>query len=89
MVRLPPNLLRHVTFPHSDAVGVSSVPDRLKLYGEKLQVIPKRDTHLVNLGRGDRYTKFEVNRTNIKHRDSWLTVYTESQTVSESSQKWE
>ena len=55
MVRLPPNLLRHVTFPHSDAVGVSSVPDRLKLYGEKLQVIPKRDTHLVNLGRGGRH----------------------------------
>jgi hypothetical protein len=25
--------------------GISSVPDRLKIYGEKIQVIPKRDTH--------------------------------------------
>ena len=43
-----------------------SVPDRLKILKGKIQVIPKRDTHLGNLGRGGRYTKFEENRTNIK-----------------------
>jgi hypothetical protein len=46
--------------------GISSVPGRLKILKEKIQVIPKRDTHLGNLGRGGRCTKFEENRTNIK-----------------------
>ena len=64
--RVPPNLLRHTAFPRSDAAGISSVPDRLKIYVDKIEVIPKRDTNLGNLGRGDRCTKFEVNRTNIK-----------------------
>ena len=57
--------------------GISSVPDRLKIYGGKIQVIPKRDTHLDNLGRGDRCTKFEVNRTNIKSVPSISSVHVE------------
>jgi hypothetical protein len=35
----------------------------MKILKEKNQVISKRDTHLGNLGRGGRYTKFEENRT--------------------------
>ena len=54
-----PNLLRHVEFAFSDVVQI----ENLKV---KNQVISKRDTQSGNLGRGGRYTKFEVNRTNIK-----------------------
>ncbi len=50
--------LIQAAFPRSVTPGISSVPGRLKIYCEKIQVIPKRDTHSGNLGRGCRYTKF-------------------------------
>ena len=68
--RLPPNLLMYAAFPRSSAAWIPSVPGRLKIYGAKIQVIPKRETHSGNLGRGCRYTKFEVNQTNIK----WVMI---------------
>ena len=58
--------LKLEAFLISDVEGISSVLDRFQIHGENIEVTPKREIHLVNLGRGDSCTKFEVNRTNIK-----------------------